>query len=196
MRDPHITTEAHEAAVAEAYKLLEPLTKPGYSWSIINWNEAGSDRGTSRRELHDAAVGFVIGLLDPAPPGSIQSETHNIQPAAPIGRYDPQVQRAADELLGIIAPIVRKVVLPALRLPPPPKRKGARAPKRGPRGILWFRWVAAVVTTICQKYELAPYRNPLSEHRRNGCAVVAEALKRLGIGLSESRVRQIYAEHR
>src|SRR5262245_66298682 len=119
MRDPHVTTEAHEAAVAEAYKLLEPLTKPGYSGSIVNWNQAGNSR-KSRRLLHDAAVEFVIALLDPAnPKSSAQAET-----------YDSRAQHLADELLGTIAPIVRKVVLPALGLPPPPSQHGSRATKR------------------------------------------------------------------
>src|SRR5262249_54933200 len=187
MRDPRVTTEAREAAVAEACKLLEPLTKPARSWSIVNWNQAGSDRRASRRDLHDAAVEFVIALLDPAKPkNDAQAE-----------KYDNGAQqRAADALLGDHAPIVRKVVLPALRLPPPPKRKGDRAPKRGPRGILWYRLVAAVVTTICERHRLDPYRNPESKHTHNGCSVVAEALKRLAIRLSESSVERIYMKHR
>jgi hypothetical protein len=187
VRNPTANADAkREAAIAEACKLLEPLTKPARSWSIVNWNQAGSDRRTSRRDLHDAAVEFLIALLDPAPPDDIQPET-----------YDPRPQQAADEFLGVIAPIVRKAVLPALRLPPPPKRKGRRAPKRkGPPGILVRdRWIAAVVAKLCEEHKLDPYRNPLSEHRCNGCSVVAEALKRLGIGLSESSVRQIYAKH-
>jgi hypothetical protein len=190
MRDPTANTDIaekkREAAIEEARERLRPLTTMR-SWSIVNWDQAGSERRKSRRELHDAAVEFLIALLDPAKPkNSAQAET-----------YDNRTQRAADELLGVHASIVRKVVLPALRLPPPPKRKGRRAPKRkGPPGtLLRNRLIAAVVTIICKKYDLDPYRNPESKHTHNGCAVVAEALKRLGIGLSESSVRQICAKH-
>jgi hypothetical protein len=205
MRDPRVTTEAHAAAVAEAVELLRPLTKPGYPWSIVNWNqiedEQGNDRRISRRDLHDAAVEFVIALLDPDTPKPERSK----QPETGVETYDGGVQRrVADALLGVIAPaewlgpIVRKVILPALRLPPPPKRKGKRAPKRKgpPPGILAKRWIAAVVTTICEEYELDPYRNPLSEHTHNGCAVIAEALKQLEIGLAERSVERIYMKRR
>jgi hypothetical protein len=197
MPDLPAFTKEDETAIAEACELLRPLTKPGYSGSIVNWQiegEQGNDGRTSRRDLHDAAVEFVIALLDPATPKPERSK----QPETGVETYDGGVQRrAADALLGDLAPIVRGVVLPALRLPPPPERKGSRAPKRkGPRGILAKRYIATVVTTICQQHRRDPYRNFASEHRRNGCAIVAEVLKRLGIELSESSVRRIYTEHR
>jgi hypothetical protein len=184
MRDPHVTTEAHEAAVAEAYELLRPLTKPARSWSIINWNDAHADNDP--RDEFQAAVEFVIALLDPAKPkSSAQAET-----------YDSRAQHLADELLGAHASIVRKVILPALRLGRMPKQKGQR---RGGH-LLRDRWIAAVVTTICQQHGLNPYRNPESNHTYNGFSVVAEALKRLGIrlgvGLAEKSVEKIYTKHR
>jgi hypothetical protein len=192
MHDLPAFTKEDKAAIADAYELLRSLTKPGYSWSIVNWKQIedgqGNDRKPSRRDLHDAAVEYVIALLDPAKPkNSDQAKTYD----------NGAQQRAADELLGVDAPIVRKVVLPALRLRAPPGRKGSRAPKRkGPRGIFAKRYIAAVVKTICQRYKRDPHRNPLSKHRHNGCAIVAEALNQLEIGLTESSVRQIYGKHR
>jgi hypothetical protein len=165
-----------EDAVAEACELLRPLAKPARSRSVINWNDP--DAPNDPRDKFEAAAEFVIALLDPAiPTSSAQEET-----------YDRRAQHAADEFLGVHASIVRKVVLPALRLGRPPKRKG-------PRGnLLWNRWIAAVVTTICRRHGLKPYRNPTSKHAC-GCSVVAEALDRLGMGLSEKSVARIYAEH-
>jgi hypothetical protein len=177
MRD--LTAKEREAAIADACKLLRPLTKPVRSWSVVHWDP---DVFVSHdpRDVFEAAVEFVIALLDPAiPTSTTQAET-----------YDSRAQHAADELLGVHASIVRKVVLPALRTGRPPKRKGPRSK------LLWYRWVAAVVTTICQQHKLDPYRNPASEHTCNGCSVVSEALKRLKIGLAEKTVAAIYAEHR
>jgi hypothetical protein len=161
VRDPHAITEKREAAIAEATKLLRPLV-PARSWAIVSWNDPDA---SDPRDVYEAAVGFVIALLE---------------------------QQAADELLGVHAPIVRKIVLPKLReLGRPPRGKGRR------RGSNLFRdrLIAAVVAFICQQFELDPYRNPLSEHRCNGCAVVTEALDRLGIPLAEKTVETIYGKH-
>src|SRR5262249_5448259 len=179
MRNPHVTTkERHEAAIAEAMELLRPLTKPARSWSIVNWNEPDA---SDPRDVFEGAGGFVIALLAPAPPtSSAQAET-----------YDSRAKYLADELLGPAAPIVRKVVLPALRLGRLPKRKGRRGDS-----LLRKRWIAAVVATICQRHGLNPYRNPESKHAHNGCSVVAEALKRLGIGPAEKTVAAIYGKHK
>jgi len=178
MRDSHVTTkERDEAAIAEACELLRPLTKSARSWSIVNWNEPDA---SDPRDVYEAAIALVIALLDPATPtSSAQAQT-----------YDSRAQYLADALLGAHALIVRKVILPALRLGRPPKRKG-------PRSILLRkRWIAAVVTTVCQRHGLDPYRNPASKHTRSGCSVVAEALNRLGIGLAEKTVAAIYGEHK
>jgi hypothetical protein len=166
-----ITEEREEAALAEAYKLLEPLTKPVRSWAVVSWHNPNPAKDP--RDLYEAAVEYLIALLDPA-----------------------SDSRAADEFLGADAPIVRKAVLPALRLGRPPKHKGRHG------NLLRDRWIAAVVTTICQRHRLNPYRNPYrsstatpaSEHS-NGCAVVAEALDRLGIRLAERSVERIYMKH-
>src|SRR5262245_53837725 len=108
MRDPHaITEERIEAATKEAVGLLRPLAPlwpRGVSWSIVNWNEPDA---SDPRDMYEAAVEFVIALLDPTrrPTNSKRAET-----------YDERAQQAADEFLGVHASIVRKVVLPALRL--------------------------------------------------------------------------------
>jgi hypothetical protein len=169
-----ITEEREEAAFAEACKLLQPLKKPARSWGVVSWTDPDA---ADPRDIYEAAVEFVIALLDPAiPAGSAQAET-----------YDSRARRAADEFLGAHASIVRKVVLPALRLGRLPKRKG-------PRGnLLRDRWIAAVVTTI----GLNPYRNPESKHTCNGCSVVAKALDHLGLRpTTEKAVERIYAKHK
>jgi hypothetical protein len=182
VRNPTANTDAkREASIADACKLLEPLTKPARSWSVVSWNEPDA---SDPRDVFECAVEFVIALLDPAPPPPPNSDQAKT--------YDIQAQQAADEFLGVHASIVRKVVLPALRLGRPPKRKG---PRRG-GNLLRYRWIAAVVTIICQRHDLDPYRNPLSEHRCNGFSVVAEALTRLEIGLDEDTVRTIYEKHK
>ena len=182
MRDPDAITEKRiEAAIADAVRLLRPLAPlwpRGLSWTVVSWNEPDA---SDSRDLFEAAVEFVIALLDPATPTS----------SARAKTYDPQAQQAADEFLGVHASIVRKVVLPALRLGRPPERKG---PRRGGK-LLRDRWIAAVVVTVCQRHKLHPYRNPLSEPH-SGCAIVAEALKRLGIELVESSVEEIYRKHK
>src|SRR5262245_40536341 len=119
MPNPHVTTkERDEAALLDAIKLLRPLAPlwpRGVSWSVVSWNEPDA---SEPRDVFEAAVGYVIARLDPATPTSWdQAKT-----------YDPQAQQAADEFLGIHASIVRKAVLPALRLGAPPKQKG---PRRG-----------------------------------------------------------------
>src|SRR5262249_60796887 len=94
-----------------------------------------------------------------------------------------------------------RVLLAALRgLGRLPRGEGAH--RRG-CNFLRDRSIATVVTTICQQFELDPYRNPASEHGCNGCAIVAEALNRLeielakpGIKLAERTVMTIYAEHK
>jgi hypothetical protein len=163
--------KATEAAIAEACVRLRLLAEPARSRSIISWHDP--DAVNDPRDIYEAAIEYVIALLDPA-----------------------SDSRAADEFLGADAPIVRKAVLPALRLGRLPKHKG-------PHGnLLRDRWIAAVVTTICQRHGLNPYRNPYrsstatpaSEHS-NGCAVVAEALDRLGIRLAERSVERIYMKH-
>jgi hypothetical protein len=54
-----------------------------------------------------------------------------------------------------------------------------------------------VVTTICQRHGLNPYRNPESKHECNGCAVVAKTLKRLELRpTTEKAVERIYAKHK
>jgi hypothetical protein len=100
-------------------------------------------------------------------------------------------QPAADGLLGAQASTVRENVLPALRLGRSPKQKG-------PRSILMRdRCIAAVVTTICQQYELKPYRNPENKHENNGCSVVAKALTRLGIKkMTDRGVMRIYSKYK
>jgi hypothetical protein len=173
-----ITEEREEAAFAEACKLLQPLKKPARSWGVVSWTDPDA---ADPRDIYEAAVGFVIALLDPAiPTSSAQAET-----------YDSRARQAADEFLGAHASIVRKVILPALRLGRPPK-------KSGPRSILMRdRLIATVVTTICQQYRLKPYRNPQSKHECNGCAVVAAALKRLVLRpTAEKAVERIYAKHK
>jgi hypothetical protein len=178
MHDLPAFTEEDEEAIAEAQKLLQPLTT-ARRWSVVNWNDP--DASNDPRDEFEAAVEFVIALLDPALPESSDQ----------LKTYDGGVQRrAADELLGDLAPIVRKVVLPALRLGRLPKRKGQRSL------LVRHRWIAVVVETICQRYGRDPQRNPLSKHRHNGCAIIAEALKRLGVGLDEETVKTIYLNHR
>jgi hypothetical protein len=170
VRNPRVTVEEREkvveAALADAYERLKPLAGPPLSWAVVSWNNPDSN---DPRDAFEAAVEFVIALLDPG-----------------VGR------RAADEFLGDLAPIVRKVVLPSLRFGRPPKKSGSRS--------LFLRdlWITAVVTTICKDHKLNPYRNEesLSERPCCGCSVVAEALNRLGIKMTELSVKRIYMKHK
>jgi hypothetical protein len=157
-----ITEEREEAALAEAYKLLEPLTKPVRSWAIVSWS---SDAANDPRDEYEAAIDFVTVLLEQL-----------------------LEQPDADELLSTFAPVMR-AILPVLRRGPP-KRKGRRS------NLTRDRCIAAVVTTICRQHQLGPYRNPLSRHEHNGCAIVAKALQRLEINMTEETVRQIYMRHK
>jgi hypothetical protein len=166
-----MTEEREEAALAEAYKLLRPLTKPARSWGIVSWTDPDA---ADPRDLYEAAREYVIALLDPNP-------------------ADSRARQAADEFLDahspIAAPIVRKVVLPALRLGRLPKKKG-------PHGILLRdRCIAAVVTTICRQYRLNPR---LSAKRRSG---LDRRLAFLGVAKDagqrpRSNARSRLADHR
>jgi len=194
VRDPHATTEKREAAIAEAKKLLRPLTKHAGSWAVVSWNDPDA---SDPRDVYKAAIAYLTALLDPAPPPPPEAADYTER----IKTYDRQAQHAADEFLDAQAVIVRKVVLPALRelgrLPT------GESPHRRGSNLLRDRYIATVVTTICQQFELDPYRNPASEHGCNGCAIVAEALNRLeielakpGIKLAERTVMTIYAKHK
>jgi hypothetical protein len=184
--DPAIA-EKREAAIEEAMKLLRPLAEHAGSWAVISWNDPDA---SDPRDVYEAAIAYVTALLDPAPPPPPEAKDYMDR----IKTYDSRAQYLADELLGAQAVIVRKVVLPALRelgrLPTgeSPHRRGGK--------LLRDRWIAAVVTTVCQRFELDPYRNPASAHECNGCAIVAEVLKRLEIGLEEKTVATIYGQHR
>lgn len=179
MRD-HVTTkerdETAEAAVEEACRLLRPLAGPPLSWAVVSLNNPGSN---DPRDLYEAAVEFVIALLNP---DFIQE------------------RRGADEFLDtyslIPASIVRKVILPALRLGLPPKKSKSQSGSRSL--LLRDRWIATVVTTISKQHKLKPYRNEasLSERRCCGCSVVAEALGQLGVPMSEGSVKRIYMKHK
>src|SRR5262249_8361793 len=69
-------------------ELLRPLTKHKGSWAGVNWNQPDA---SGARDVLEGAVGFVIALLDPAPPtSSAQAET-----------YDSRAKYLADELLGL-----------------------------------------------------------------------------------------------
>lgn len=173
MRDPDAITEKRvEAALLDAIKLLRPLAplwpREG-SWSIISWGDVSKDP----RDAFEGAVEFLTALLDP--------------PAC-----NSPVQHAATKILGVPTPILRAAALPALRLGHPAKRRG---PRRG-ANLVRDRWIAAVITTICQRHALDPYRNQVSEHRHNGIAIVTEALCRLGIELAEPSVAAIYERHK
>jgi hypothetical protein len=97
MRD--LTTEEHEAAIRDACKLLRPLTKPVRSRAVVHWNDPVPSKDP--RDVFEAAVEFVIALLDPAiPTGSAQAEK----------TYDTRARQAADELLGIHASLVRRTL--------------------------------------------------------------------------------------
>jgi hypothetical protein len=183
-----ITEERRKAAVKDARKLLKPLAE-AYArlGSVVTWNDSGA---SDPRDLFECAVEYVIALLDPAPPP--EAKTHDRRAQLAAKTYDPRAQQAADEFLGIQAPIVREVVLPALRLGRLPKGKGRR---RG-GNLLRDRWIAAVVATICQRHGLSPYKNEASKHTCNGCSIVVEALNELGIDLDEKTVKGIYMKHR
>jgi hypothetical protein len=186
----HAISEEHrKAAVEDARKLLQPLTEHTRA-PVINWNDPGA---SDPRDLFECAVEYVIALLDPAPPP--EAKTHDRRAQLAAKTYDPRAQQAADEFLGIQAPIVREVILPALRLGLTPPGKG---PRRGGL-LLRDRWIAAVVTIICQRHRLRPYENRYRispRHRCSGCAIVAEALYGLGISLDESSIREIYTRHK
>jgi hypothetical protein len=196
VRNPRVTAEEREkaakAALVDAYKLLKPLAEP-VSWAVVSWHDP--NQAKDPRDLYEAAIGYIIALLDPAiPSSSAQAET-----------YDSRARRGADEFLDtyslIPTSIVRKAILPALRLGLPPKKSSSQSSSRSL--LLRDRRIAAVVTKICEWHGLNPYRNeayrneaPLSERPCCGCSIVAEALNQLGIKMTELSVKRIYMRHK
>ena len=98
---------------------------------------------------------------------------------------------AADSLLQKYAPGpgARDAIISALRRGRP-----------GPRGVghpsnsLRDRWIASTVAVVCMDARFAPTRNSATD-TACGCSIVAEALGKLGIELSEKRVRSIWDKH-
>jgi hypothetical protein len=68
VRKPRVTVEEREevaeAALADACEMLWPLTDPARTWAIIHWGDPDADP----RDKYEAAVEYVIALLDPAKP--------------------------------------------------------------------------------------------------------------------------------
>jgi hypothetical protein len=96
----------------------------------------------------------------------------------------------ADSFLGALAPIVRKVIIPALKqgLPPKQLRRGQ------PTNSFRDRLIAETVEQICRR-GFSPTRNEASD-QECGCSIVAEALGQLGIRLKEKSVARIWAKHK
>jgi hypothetical protein len=145
-----------EEAIEEAKTHLRPFTAAVRSWAIINFNDPDPRR--SPKDEYYAAVGFIHCLLDP-------------------DEKCGDARQAADNFLGVFAPMTRKAILPALRRGLPPKRQKGDPPDSL---LLRDRWIAAVVEHICSRYGFNPTRNNATEGPC-GCSIVAEALKQLGI---------------
>jgi hypothetical protein len=99
----------------------------------------------------------------------------------------------ADHLPGIA--VARKVVLPILKQAQPSKQL------RGKPAVLFSarnQLIAEVVSIISERYGLDPTGNPASRDkgRSCGCSVVSEALRQLGITLSESSIASIWKKFR
>ena len=179
MRSPvarSAVTEDERKALEEAYKLLQRLAAPAVSsWGIVSWNDP-NPRHSPQHEFY-AAVGFIHCLLDPDPEKS------------------GEARQAANDFLGALAPTVREIILPALRkgLPPQQPTKGR------PTGsfVLRDRLIVSLIEHIHQEFGFDPTRNPAEKEkefpRPSACSIVAEALKKLGVSLSESQVATIWA---
>lgn len=92
---------------------------------------------------------------------------------------------AADDIPGI--EIARKAAIPIFKRARPPAAK-----KRGAHSLSWRnQLIIEAIRQVCARHNLKPTRNPGSrdeDHDPSGCSIVAEALRRRGIKLSEKRI--------
>jgi hypothetical protein len=99
---------------------------------------------------------------------------------------------AADSLLQKYAPGpgARDAIISVLRRGCPGPRSVGHPPNS-----LRDRWIASTVAVVCMDARFAPTRNSATGTRACGCSIVAKALGKLGIKLSEKRVRDIWDKH-
>src|SRR5262245_40301236 len=103
-----------EAIIEDARRRLQALKKSARA--TINWNDP---EASDPRDRYEASIEFVIGLLN-------------------FSEADPFL-----DSMGLTS-IVRKGVLPALRLGRPPKKQGRRG------ADVRYRQIAAVVSAVCR----------------------------------------------
>jgi hypothetical protein len=156
-----------KAALEEAILLLGRLRKNVYSWN---------EPGNPQEEFH-ASVALIDSIL-----GDATGETPKKRRQA--------VARVNKFLGPVLAPIVREVALPALRRGRPPIRARPGQPAGSPRD----RWIAATGEQICRNYGFDLTRNP-STTRHCAASIIAKALDRLGMPLSEKRVARILTKY-
>jgi len=101
------------------------------------------------------------------------------------------VECAFGELAGTIPEPVRKRAIEFLKQCQPPTGR------RGGYSLAWRdQVIIETVDFLCAKYSLEPTRNPArqtGEHSPCACSIVAEALRELGINLTEKAVSNIWS---
>jgi hypothetical protein len=83
--------------------------------------------------------------------------------------------------------IARKAAIPILKRARPPAGR-----KSGAHSLSWRnQWIIEAIRAVCAQHNLKPTRSPASRdegHDPSACSIVAEALRRRGVKLSEKRV--------
>jgi hypothetical protein len=133
---------------------------------VTSWDEQGTDAGNPERELRHA-----IGLVECALSESDKSDIFQFCYLGP----SPFIELA------------RKVAIPILKRARPPVGS-----KPGPHSLSWRdQWIIKAIEEVCARHKLNPTRNPGSmdeNHDPSGCSIVAKALRRWGVELSEKRI--------
>jgi len=131
---------------------------------VASWDEYGSDAGNPARELQHA-----IGLVECA---LSEKSANDIFQFCSLGP-SPFIEFAL------------KAAIPILKQARPPAGSG-------PHSLSWRdQLIIVTIRAVRARHNLKPTRNPASrdeEHDPSGCSVVAKALGRLGIPLSEKRI--------
>src|SRR5262249_3585657 len=152
---------AEEEAIQTATYFLERLIA-----DVTSWDERGTDAGNPERELRHA-----IGIVECALSESDKSDIFQFCYLGP----SPFIEFA------------RKAAIPILKRARPPA-----GTKSGPHSLSWRdQLIIEAIKAVCVRHKLRPTRSPGSmdeSHDPSGCSIVAKALRKCGVELSEKRI--------
>ena len=153
-------------AVAEARRRLARLTI-----GVVSWSEPPSNPDLEFR----ATVALFENIL-----------------GTPVPNRDgtPAPDPYAD-LMGPLTSVVRQVGLPALKRLRPARRSRRGKPAQSDRDAV----IMETIKQICRRYGFRPTRNRArtpGREKESGCSIVAKALNKLGIALTEKAVEAIW----